>query len=138
MAFRSILEIAGRTAGGVAIVALFFFGTLHVMDIYEARRIESITLRPPFQPIAESKFAFVAAPDGFNQLADTPTDPERSPFLLYEDDRKLGPSHSSYKSVVTIGNGRFLHWINNGFIFSASDNSDPNTNGRSYRLVRLR
>ena len=30
--------------------------------------------------------------------------------------------------MLTIGKGRFVHWVGHGFIFSASDNSDPNTN----------
>lgn len=139
MALPTTLKIAG----GAAIVALSFFVTLYLTGPYapehmaKQAHIENITLKPPFQPIAGSKFAFIAPADGFNHLTDTPTDPERSPFQLYENDQKLGPPHSSYTSVVETGKGHFLHWINHGFIFSASDNSNPNTNGRSYRVIRM-
>jgi hypothetical protein len=132
-----------KIAGGAAIFALSFFVTLYLMDIYAPERVakqaptESVTLKPPFQPISGSKFAFIASADSFNHLTDTPTEPERSPFMLYENDKKLGPPHSSYNSVVQTGEGRFIHWIHHGFIFSASDNSNPNTNGRSYRVTRI-
>jgi hypothetical protein len=139
-------SVIARIAGGVAIVALFFFGTLYVLDYsaparIEARseaRVDGVLLKPPFRPAEGSKFAVVAPADGMNDLSDAPNAPERSPFVIYENDKKLGPAHSSYNAVATVGKGQFIHWINNGFIFTASDNSDPNTNGRTYRIVKVR
>jgi hypothetical protein len=38
--------------------------------------------------------------------------------------------------LLTDGGGRYLFWRSgsNMLIFSTSDNSDPNTNGRTYRV----
>ena len=36
-----------------------------------------------------------------------------------------------HADIRSLGGGRFSHWGNNLF-FSASDNTDPRTNGRTY------
>jgi len=54
---------------------------------------------------------------------------------LYEDGQPLGPSDSLHTDIGALGGGRFSLW-NDGFLyFSASDNSDPRTNGRQYTLA---
>jgi hypothetical protein len=58
----------------------------------------------------------------------------RSPLLLYENGRLLGPAHSSIADVGRLGMGRYVH-SNLGLVFSASDNTDPNVNGRHYWAV---
>jgi hypothetical protein len=63
--------------------------------------------------------------------ADGPDVPHRSELMLYEDDRILGLSHSLHEDVVRYGKGRFSHW-GQRLYFSTSDNSNPNTNGRTY------
>lgn len=67
--------------------------------------------------------------------ADSEDDNERSSVMMYEDDKPLGPPHSSHADIMKLGRGRFSHWRGQGFVFSSSDNSDPTTNGRSYRAV---
>ncbi|CAN5248936.1 hypothetical protein BH09PSE2_BH09PSE2_02130 [soil metagenome] len=57
----------------------------------------------------------------------------RSRLELYEDGVRLGPRHSLVHDVRTLGGGRHLHWAQ-GLSFSTSDNSDPNRNGRAYRV----
>jgi hypothetical protein len=61
-----------------------------------------------------------------------------SKLELYENDRRLGPADSSLEDISTLGRGRFSYTKNNGIIiiWSSSDNSDPNTNGRAYWVVR--
>jgi FkbM family methyltransferase len=54
--------------------------------------------------------------------------------LLLEDDRVLGPPHSLHEDIRVTGNGRYSHW-GSRLYFSTSDNSDPNTNGRTYRVL---
>lgn len=66
--------------------------------------------------------------------ADNAANPQQSPVLLYEDDRLLGPAHSVHGEIMTAGNGLYSHWQGQ-MVFSASDNSDPNTNGRRYWAV---
>jgi hypothetical protein len=70
-----------------------------------------------------------------DEFADTPADDTRSPVLLYEDGRLLGPPHSPHREIAEPGSGRSSHWKAQGMVFSTSDNSDPNTNGRSYLVV---
>lgn len=66
-----------------------------------------------------------------------------SRLRLYEDDTALGPAHSMHEAIRNMGEGRFSHWGSRTgepevLYFSASDNSDPRTNGRTYRWrVRL-
>lgn len=57
--------------------------------------------------------------------------PRRSKLMLYEDGVMLGLAHSIHDHISRYANGRFCHWGENIY-FSASDGSDPNTNGRTY------
>lgn len=55
-------------------------------------------------------------------------------FFLFEDDALLGPSDSSHDTIRSTGKGAFSVW--GAWIYlSASDNSDPNRNGRQYSLI---
>jgi len=53
---------------------------------------------------------------------------------VLEDGQHLGPAGVSHDDVRTLGRGRYSHW-GDKLYFSSSDNSDPNTNGRSYSVV---
>ncbi|MGD0842940.1 MAG: radical SAM/SPASM domain-containing protein [Geobacteraceae bacterium] len=59
-------------------------------------------------------------------------------YILYEDDRPLGPRISDHKQVLSMGRGRYSIWpslFNGHDVFmSSSDNSDPRVNGRHYLL----
>jgi hypothetical protein len=70
----------------------------------------------------------------FESVADSADNPTRSPLLLYEDDQLLGPPHSRIEDIVNLGQGRYSH-SNRGLVFSASDDSDVNTNDRTYWAV---
>ncbi|MBR1206631.1 hypothetical protein JQ562_30470 [Bradyrhizobium sp. AUGA SZCCT0051] len=64
---------------------------------------------------------------------------ELSSARLYEDDKPLGPANSKQEEIATIGHGLFAltHGVPGSPVvltFSSSDNSDPSTNGRKYRL----
>ena len=58
-----------------------------------------------------------------------------SQLLLYEDGKPLGPAHALHADIRRLGRGRYSHWTRNGLYMSASDNSDPRTNGRKYEVV---
>jgi hypothetical protein len=90
--------------------------------------------------------------EGFGYQASTPVliryvdndpDNQQSPIVLYENMTPLGPAHSTQYDVQFVGQGRYSHWGDNpksgrrinGVLFSASDNSDPRTNGRHYWAV---
>ena len=53
---------------------------------------------------------------------------------LYEGDSALGPSHSSLVAIKEHGIGHYSLWRHRLY-FSASDNTDPRSNGRTYLLV---
>ncbi len=63
--------------------------------------------------------------------ADSNEDPTRSRLRLFEDGNPLPGAHSPHQEIADLGGGRYSHW-GRAIIFSASDGSDPNTNGRSY------
>ena len=96
-------------------------------------------LNPPFE--ADSGAAWTArlhmAPElaGFEARADTLEQPYRSPLMLHEDGVALGPAHSLHALIRGEGGGRFSHWGKQHILlFSASDQSDPNSNGRVYTI----
>lgn len=85
------------------------------------------TLPGPFTP--ESGLAYCTpVPDGM---------PEKGSqvfVFLYEDDRLLGSIDSPHETIRCQGRGTFSVWGATLYL-SASDNTDPGTNGRSYRMV---
>jgi len=100
---------------------------------------EKLLMYRPFSRLNESKFGVGQERQGlFENLTDSEDDNHRSPIELYEDDKPLGPAHSTQDDVANLGHGRFSHWRKNGttLYWSSSDNSDPNTNGRAYWVVK--
>ncbi|MFA7158406.1 MAG: hypothetical protein WC299_03800 [Kiritimatiellia bacterium] len=61
--------------------------------------------------------------------------PGRSKIILLEDGKPLGPAHTAHIETAAKGLGRWSHWGARGIQFSSSDNSDPRTNGRQYKVV---
>jgi len=58
---------------------------------------------------------------------------QQSPISLYEDGVKMASPHAQHEEIKGIGKGRYSCW-GNVVLFSTTDNSDPNTNGRHYTL----
>jgi hypothetical protein len=58
----------------------------------------------------------------------------RSRLRLFEDGQPLGPPHSLHAEIRKNGRGAYSHWSSpdHYLLFSTSDNSDPNRNGRAY------
>jgi hypothetical protein len=93
----------------------------------------------PFLRFLDSDFGVIARDDLFVSLADTADNNERSPIEIYENNTPLGPAHSAHADVAKIGHGLFSHWERNKgaiFVFSSTDNTDPQTNGRTYWAVK--
>jgi hypothetical protein len=88
-----------------------------------------------FKKLAPNGFAYRSPVQRPRDLADSPAEPARSPAVIFEDGKPLGPAHSALEDIERIGLGRFSHLKNFGYIFSTSDNSDPATNGRKYWVV---
>jgi hypothetical protein len=72
----------------------------------------------------------------FAYLGLIPLDQFTGPVKLYENDRPLGPADAQFNDIRKLGMGRYMLWHGVGFAFSATDNSDPRTNGRHYWIVR--
>jgi hypothetical protein len=93
----------------------------------------------PFEKFAPSSYAVIAHEwrtlGSLDDIADSADNNRRSPVLIYENGRQLGPAHSKHADIANLGMGRYSHWRGQGYVISASDNSDPNTNGRFYWAV---
>jgi hypothetical protein len=122
--------------GAVGIVLIFFFGTLVALNRFAplCPRGKMTMLSTPFTKFA-SGVAYSAPAPALEGSADTPAAPQRSNFLVCENSFALGPAHTVHAEIDNQGKGRFSHWTGIGFVFSSSDNSDPNANGRSYVAV---
>ncbi|MFI4849361.1 MAG: transglutaminase family protein [Gimesia chilikensis] len=59
----------------------------------------------------------------------------RSACFLLEDGQPLPHPHALHKRIRETGKGHYSHWTPTTLYFSASDSSDPRTNGRKYELV---
>ncbi len=94
--------------------------------------VETVTLAKPFSPMGGR--AWSATLIGLAGKADTSEEPRRSSVGLFEDGVELCKPHASYEEIVKIGMGRYSHW-GDLVRFSTSDNSDPNTNGRTYAAL---
>lgn len=69
----------------------------------------------------------------FQLRFDEPNAPAASALEIFEDGKRLGPAHASADDISALGAGRFSH-NEYQLQFSASDNSDPRSNGRSYSV----
>ena len=116
--------------------ALYFFAALGLKYSYVPPGIppgEKVALHRPFFKV--EKYAFVATTPELSASADSVNDNTRSQLLLYEDDRLLGPAHTiPHAEIAKMGLGRYSHW-DNMIVFSTSDKTDANGNGRTYWAV---
>jgi hypothetical protein len=131
---------SARFACALFATAAYFLMAYWLTITYQPRNLigEKVLLFRPYIIHLDSRFAAMARDVFFSGDADSVDNNERSTLLLYEDDRLLGPAHSTHADIAKLGMGRFSHWRNNGsvIIFSSSDNSDPNTNGRIYSVLK--
>ena len=63
--------------------------------------------------------------------------------MLFEDAKSdagnittltLGPPHALHDRIRRFGKGAYSHWRNKDLLFSTSDNSDPRSNQKTYRI----
>jgi hypothetical protein len=125
---------------GIGLYAVFFpiawyLKASHVAVATQELPPGSVRLFAPYGYFDPPGFAFVGRASILDGVADTSDAPQRSPAILYEDGKPLGPPHSAHADISKLGLGRFSHWNGTGFIFSSSDNSDPSLNGRKYWAV---
>jgi SAM-dependent methyltransferase len=128
------LEIADIRTGEGCTEYLFCRSTLNTQwhRIVEARKL--ITLAGPFAMQGGACYS-TPLPQLASQ-ADSVSDQHRSNLMVYEDGQPLGLRHSLHDDIRKYGKGRFSHWDANLY-FSSTDNSDPNTNGRTYAYCEV-
>jgi hypothetical protein len=64
---------------------------------------------------------------------DSEGEAEASTLQVLEDGVRLGPAHVPHDMIRTWGQGAYCHWQRHLY-FSSSDNTDPRSSGRSYRV----
>ena len=121
----------------IAVLAIYFPAALWLKHTYVPLEEPNGTVfrLVSFQKLSRDRFGYRSTDPRLHNLADTPDEPQRSPVIIFENGKPLGPAHSSQEDIEEIGLGRFSHSKRAGFFLSASDNSDPNTNGRNYWVV---
>ena len=65
---------------------------------------------------------------------DTSEEPLKSKLVFFEDGEPLRRAHERHSTISGTGRGAYSHWERDIY-FSTSDNSDPNSNGRTYSYV---
>jgi lysophospholipase L1-like esterase len=115
--------------GGLLIVALLASLALIAALPRHPSQIE-FPLVPPF--VHQHGAAYIAKAPG--RWASDAESPNASLLAVRESGHDLGPAHAPPDKIATVGIGSFIHW-HNIIYFSTSDNSDPNTNGRTYVIV---
>ncbi len=81
----------------------------------------------------ERGFMWVVTVPDLESISDCIGHDERSPIFVFENGRQLASPHAAHDHIAWYGRGRFAHW-NNSIYISATDNTNPNTNGRDYEL----
>ncbi|MEW6368713.1 MAG: sulfatase-like hydrolase/transferase [Acidobacteriota bacterium] len=92
-------------------------------------------LVPPFDHSGGHLYVAKMPPDW---PSDSSEERELSAVRLCENGKELGPAHAPHAAIAAKGGGQFSHW-NGNLYFSTGDNTDPNSNGRTYaaELERL-
>lgn len=98
-------------------------------------RHEVFTLEPPYHPQGPCGWD-THLPRQLEALTDNSAAPDRSPLVLFEEETELAPAHEVHRLVCEVGRGAYSFWLDTLY-FSTSDGSDPNTNGRTYRVFRI-
>jgi 2-polyprenyl-3-methyl-5-hydroxy-6-metoxy-1,4-benzoquinol methylase len=131
-------NLVGAMAAGLDAGSIVIAPPDWTAEAVNAARIELVqgSVRPIGAPIRHySGFMYGTSVPDLTPLADNSTQSgDTSPVFVFEGQEQLGLPHSIHEEIVRHGGGRFSHW-GQEVLFSSSDNSDPRTNGRMYRLV---
>jgi hypothetical protein len=127
------------------VVTASFFVSLDLLEYFDASNGtncaagasccpngQSIDLSPPLSQL--EGYAYKVSIPQLSGVGDTAERATRSPAVVCEGDHRMGPGHSPFLEIIQKGAGRFIHY-NDAVVFSSSDNTDPNSNGRRYKIV---
>jgi hypothetical protein len=150
--FEQMVDVATRqwNTNNVYMIAIQHFAPLpYVLEVMRRERLDEAAIfdpgiRVPNKPAAfeevippasmgkEIGFCFIA---GLMQGAPSDIGGGRSDLVLLEDGKPLGPAHSAHVDIRKTGGGLYSHWGAHSVYFSPSDNTDPRTNGREYKVI---
>ena len=85
-------------------------------------------------PKPDTGHAFTMPLPELAAVGDNADDPDRSPLVVLEDGKPLGPAHIAHDTIRSEGGGAFSHWEGRLY-FSTSDHTDPRSNGREYLAI---
>jgi len=83
--------------------------------------------------IHQKGFAWIVQLKQHEASSDNKDNPRRSKLMLFENGVPLGFAHAPHSHIQAHGRSRYSHW-GDSLIFSTTDNSDPNSNGRTYSI----
>lgn len=119
--------------GAVVVVAHGSAPEPSLDDVYRVAVAKVRVLSGPFVRQRGHMWA-ISVPDLRGLADDANGQKFKSSVHIFEDGRQLMHPHSLHDDIARIGKGRFSHW-GEAVYFAASDNTDPNRNGRVYSLV---
>lgn len=126
----------GRRWLGIVLIVLLAigFGTLGYVTVIGIPLIIPVP-SDKIQKIDGAGYLFSESADlfGSNIRADSPDLGTMSEIVILENGQALGPGHAGFSRIIAAGSGAYTHRPRR-VIFSASDNSDPRHNGRTYIL----
>lgn len=125
------LELINIAAGEANTEYLFRKRGAHTYwdDVTTRLRIEP--LQGPFRHV--QGYAWAAQVPRHGAGCDTGELSRRSRLMLFEDGDPVGFAHAPHAHIQAHGTGRYSHW-GDSLVFSSTDNTDPNANGRTYAI----
>jgi hypothetical protein len=88
-----------------------------------------------FEQLWPDRFVYRVSAELWREFEDADEANQRSPLVIYENDKPLALPHSDHNDIEKFGHGRYAHLKGQGILMSTSDNSDPRTNGRRYYVA---
>src|SRR5262249_28368327 len=128
----------------VCIVIASFFESLNLLECFDLStgtncaaawccpNGQTIVLSSRYLPLGG--YAYKLSGPELSGLSDTSERATHARAVICEGDHQIGPAHTLWLEITQKGFGRFSHY-NDAVAFSSSDNTDPNSNGRQYKIV---
>ncbi|MGE0470217.1 MAG: hypothetical protein AB7L09_06965 [Nitrospira sp.] len=121
--------------GGLSLAWLFILALVHLtagrhISLLQNSGIKHDTGCAYISPLRERPLAWPIA----TFIGDSTSDTKASTLILHENGKAIGRAHALHDTIRVNGLGDYSHW-GKLILFSASDCSDPRTNGRSYEVV---
>lgn len=121
--------------GGLSLVWLVLIALVQLVAVQHIYLLQNSGIQHDtgcayISPLRERPLAWPIA----SFIGDSPSDAQASTLILLENGKVVGRAHALHDTIRANGLGDYSHWWKSIF-FSASDCSDPRTNGRSYEVV---